>query len=44
MGIKYSDVDKYIKGEEVPQDVKEKIESMAKKSQHKREMPYKFKN
>lgn len=44
MGIKYSDVDKYIKGEEVPQDVKEKIENMAKKSQHKREMPYKFKN
>ena len=25
-------------------NVKEKIENMAKKSQHKREMPYKFKN
>ena len=43
MGILYSDVDKYLKGEDIPQDVKEKIEKMASKSQHKREMPYKYK-
>ena len=43
MGILYSDVDKYLKGETIPQDVKEKIENMAKKSEHKRCMPYKFK-
>lgn len=41
-GIKYSDVDKYLRGEEVPSDVKEKIEKMKKGAEHKTRMPLKF--
>lgn len=42
LGIKYSDVDKYLKGEQVEKDVAEKIEKAKKASAHKMRMPLKF--
>ena len=37
LGFSYDFVDKYIKGQEVPSDIKEKIEIQNKRTQHKRE-------
>ncbi len=42
LGIKYSDVDKYLRGEEISEDVKQKIENAKKRSLHKLRMPMKF--
>lgn len=42
LGIKYSDVDKYLKGEEIDEAVKEKIERAERASAHKRRMPLWF--
>lgn len=42
MGIKYSDVDKYLRGEDIPADVREKIESAKRRAAHKLRMPLKF--
>lgn len=42
MGIKYSDVDKYLRGEDIPVDVREKIESAKRRAAHKLRMPLKF--
>lgn len=36
MGIKYADLDKFLLGEKVPKDVKERIEHLHKISEHKR--------
>lgn len=42
LGIKYSDVDKYLRGEPIALEVKEKIERMSRGAEHKRRMPLKF--
>ena len=42
MGIKYSDVDKYLRGEQIPDDVKSKIERAKERAGHKLRMPLKF--
>lgn len=42
LGIKYSDVDKYLKGEPVDDDVKAKIRKSERGSAHKRRLPLKF--
>ena len=42
LGIKYSDVDKYLRGGEIPDDVRAKIESAKKRAGHKLCMPPKF--
>lgn len=42
MGIKYSDVDKYLRGEQVPEDVKAKIEKAHDRAAHKMRMPRKY--
>ncbi len=42
LGIKYSDVDKYLRGEPIALEVKEKIERMSSGAEHKRRMPLKF--
>lgn len=39
MGITYDLIDRYLLGEEVPKDVKEKIEKMHQQSEHKRQIP-----
>ena len=42
LGIKYSDVDKYLRGGEIPDDVRAKIESAKRRSAHKLRMPMKY--
>lgn len=42
LGIKYSDVDKYLRGGEIPDDVRAKIESAKCRSAHKLRMPMKY--
>lgn len=42
LGIKYSDVDKYLKGEELDESIKAKIEKAERGSAHKRRMPLKY--
>lgn len=44
MGIRYSDVDAYLKGESVPEETKTKIEKMRRASEHKRRMPLTYPN
>lgn len=39
MGITYRDLDRYLLGQPVPQDVREKIERRHRNSEHKRRMP-----
>lgn len=39
MGITYDLIDRYLLGEEVPEEVKEKIEKMHRQSEHKRQTP-----
>lgn len=39
MGLTYRDIDAYLQGQEVPGDVKEKIERRHKSSEHKRRTP-----
>lgn len=41
-GIKYSDVDKYLRGEQIPDEVKQKIEKMKARAGHKMRMPLKY--
>jgi len=41
MGISYKNLDAYIKGEEVEEEVKNKIQKMNKRSEHKRRFPLK---
>lgn len=36
MGVSYGDIEKYLKGEEIPKDIYKKIDNMHKKSEHKR--------
>ena len=42
LGIKYADVDAYLKGKSVPDEVREKIERSKRASAHKLRMPLKF--
>ncbi len=42
LGIKYSDVDSYLKGEEISSEVKDKIERAKRASAHKLRMPMKY--
>lgn len=42
LGIRYADVDAYLRGEEVPSEVKDKIERAKRASAHKRRMPQTF--
>lgn len=42
LGIRYSDVDKYLKGEHVDEKIAEKIEKAKNASAHKMRMPLKF--
>ena len=42
LGIKYADVDAYLRGESVPDEVREKIEKSRRASAHKLRMPMKF--
>lgn len=42
LGIKYADVDAYLRGEKVPSCVKEKIENAKRRSAHKTRMPLRF--
>lgn len=42
LGIKYADVDKYLRGEQIPEDVKTKIERARDRSLHKTRMPRKY--
>lgn len=42
LGIRYADVDAYLRGEHVPDGVREKIERLKRASEHKRRMPLKF--
>lgn len=42
LGIKYSDVDKYLRGREIPDDVRAKIDNAKRRSAHKLRMPVKF--
>lgn len=39
MGIFYDDIDDYVTGFEVPEEVKQRIQAMEARSQHKRELP-----
>jgi NAD+ synthase len=39
MGLLYKDIDAYLLGREVPEDVKDKIERRHRASEHKRRMP-----
>ena len=39
MGITYDHIDKYLMGQDVPDEVRQKLELIHKKTQHKREMP-----
>lgn len=41
-GIKYADVDKYLRGEQIPDEVRQKIEKMKSRAGHKMRMPLKF--
>lgn len=41
-GIKYSDVDKYLRGEQIPDEVRQKIEKMKSRAGHKMRMPLKY--
>lgn len=42
LGIKYADVDAYLRGEEVDEKVKEKIEKASRRSAHKNTMPNRY--
>ncbi len=42
LGIRYSDVDSYLRGRKVPEEVLSKIEKAKRASAHKRVMPLKF--
>ena len=42
LGIKYSDVDKYLRGGEIPDDVRAKIDNAKRRSAHKLRMPMKY--
>jgi len=42
LGIKYADVDKYLRGEQIPEEVKEKIEKAKTRALHKACMPRKY--
>lgn len=42
LGIKYSDVDKYLRGEEIDDSIRERIERAYRASSHKRRMPMRF--
>lgn len=44
LGIKYADVDAYLRGESICGEVREKIESAKARSAHKLRMPLKFEN
>jgi NAD+ synthase len=39
MGIRYDDIDDYIAGYEIPEEVRNRIQEMEARSEHKREMP-----
>ncbi|BCJ88118.1 NAD(+) synthase [Effusibacillus dendaii] len=39
MGLRYEDIDDYICGFEIPDDIRERIQLMEARSQHKRELP-----
>lgn len=39
MGITYNLIDRYLLGEEIPEDVVQKIEKMHRQSEHKRQLP-----
>lgn len=39
LGVTYDQIDRYLLGEEVPPEVKERIESLHRQSEHKRQMP-----
>lgn len=39
MGITYEQLDRYLLGEEVPAEIKERIESLHRRSEHKRHLP-----
>lgn len=41
-GIKYADVDKYLRGEQIPDEVRQKIEKMKSRAGHKMRMPLKY--
>lgn len=41
-GIKYSDVDKYLRGEQISDEVRQKIEKMKSRAGHKMRMPLKY--
>ena len=41
-GIKYADVDKYLRGEQIPDEVRQRIEKMKSRAGHKMRMPLKF--
>lgn len=42
LGLKYADVDAYLRGEEVDEKVREKIESAKRRSAHKNAMPNRY--
>lgn len=42
LGFTYEQVEKYSKGEEIPEDQKNKIESMIRRNKHKKDGVYKF--
>lgn len=42
LGIRYSDVDAYLRGEQIPSDIAEKIEASKRRSGHKLRMPLKY--
>lgn len=42
LGITYDQIDRYLLGEEVPTEVQERIESLHRQSEHKRQMPPSF--
>ncbi len=39
MGITYDTIDRYLIGQEIPKDARQKLEAIHKKTQHKRELP-----
>ena len=39
LGVTYDNIDDYLEGKELPQEIKEKIEAHYKKSEHKRHLP-----
>ena len=43
LGILYSDIDKYVKGEYLDEEIRKTIEILDKKTQHKKNNPLKFK-